>query len=136
MQRALHIFSKILNEVTNCPLLSFKFMTVLISPIGFALFAHLPISSLSTVIFVFATLFVLDINIIVSLASTIQNNSQHLVQKLQNDGREILELRKMTESLRECRVHVGSNYFIDRGVLLKINDAIVNNTITLLVAFE
>jgi len=133
--RAIYIFIGVFNEVFSLPLISLKSLMIVFPSIGISqcivdqpslMYIPLIIESVGMIFFV---------NTSFIFASTVFEFSTNFVTNLKlisyilpGNGAGIMN-RKVA-SLRRCRISCGSLYYVDRPVVLQINDAILNYTIS------
>jgi len=125
------ILLDLLNEAMSFPLISFKFIIITVS-VAYTIFLTSPISPVSFAVFVLSSIMLLVGNTEFSFATSVYESSNKFIQSLDVDlqANERDKTMRIIASLRTCRIYCGNCYFIDRGVLLKINDAVINNTIS------
>jgi len=144
--RALYIFIEMLNDVFKVPLIFFKFMIITLVSIGFALcivsepnFVYIPLILESVAMLLF-------LNVYFTFASTIFEFSTDFISNLKLANlrmiscgiprRRTLIMKQSIASLRRCRIFCGSQYFVSRPVVLRINDAVISNTISIFLLFK
>jgi len=133
---AAYIFVRICNEFGCLPLITFMFMAVIVSSTAFALALHGGLTLVSLALCGFAIILVTALNYLVSFGARVHNLSQAYMQELKRSaGLKDLSTNMSTKSLDECRIHCGPFYFVDTGLTPTINDAIINNTIDILLAY-
>jgi len=132
--KTIFILVDLLNEAMSSPLISFKFIMVTTVSVAFTIFLISPFSPVSISVFVTSSVMLLVGNAEFSFGTKVNESStefiQNLVRNLQVNERERRRRRQVIASLRPCRIYCGTCYFIDRGVILKLNDAVINYTIS------
>ena len=136
--RALYIFINVFNEVFNLPLISYKFISIVLISISGTICLIEGISPLSATLCVLSIAILVFTNIILMLAKLLYESSKEFIWTLKfgHQIKQRLIIQRTIASLRECRIYCGSRYFIDRGVLPKINNAIVENIINNVLMFN
>ena len=137
MHRSVYILMGLFNDAFSLPLISFQALIVLLISIGCTLTMIQGLSPLTIAFCLLSfALFIFE-NILLFIAELIFEYSRESIDKLKFGERcRDLALRRTVSSLRECRIHVGSQYFVDRGVLAKTNDMVVQNVISNVMLFH
>jgi len=132
--KAVYVFIGLFNEVFSMPLISIKCLMIMFPSIGIAMcivekpsLMYFPLITESLMMILFA-------NVYFNFASTIFKYSSDYISQLKAishmlPGRGGKTMNRKVASLRTCRIYCGSLYFVDRRVVLKVNDAVLNLTI-------
>jgi len=126
--KSIFIFVTLFNEVVNMQLIAIKFVIVAMSCIGFTLCLIHGISFLSVSLVIISVTMVVFLNIFMYLTGRIYESSSERVRQWKGARRTTLNY-KVIASLQAYRINVGSQYYVDRGVLPKLNSAILENVI-------
>jgi len=136
MYRSIYLFMILRNEVSCYLLLSITVMATLLTAISLAIFLTSKVSLLSIYFLGLVIMIMGFTNMCYFSAKKIQECSKAFIEELTIGGTpktgHFLLLKKVRVSLRECRMYCGTFYYVDRRVLPQINDAIINNTISIL----
>ena len=121
--RAIYVFCTLFSDVVNLPLIFFKFTVIVTISITFTLCLIYGVSLVSLG-FCVVSVFVILVNLGFFYASAIYESSEEFSYKWKQTKTSLLA-RKVLPSLRACRIYAGSQYFVDRGVLPKVNSAVI-----------
>jgi len=127
--RSIFIFVTLFNNVVSLQLISIKFALVAISCTGFTLCLIHGISSLSASLLTLSVLLFVFLNIFMYLTGRIYESSQDCLHNWKREKRGSTLNYKTLNSLQTFRINVGSQYYVDRGVLPKLNSAILENVV-------
>jgi len=138
--RQLYILTTIWNSVCKEFVISFKFIFICLASFGFTLVLSNGLSLIScffvilSSFFVFCLLFIFQQGgeIFESTAQPFLTAWKVAVKKNPSTYRIGI---KIGNSFRPCRIEAGAQYFLDRGIPFKILEALLNNVITLTLAF-
>jgi len=134
---AIRMLIEIYNQFLSLVTISQKFIIILICSSGFAMciiVKSAPIFNLFLSIFCCLLLVILITEF--SLAAKIYEDSVKFMETLKwhcqtRNTLELKNVRMKQRALRPLRIEAGGQYFIDAGVVLKILDAVVQNTISI-----
>lgn len=140
LYRAAFILVRLFNEVFSLILISVNGIIITMGSIAFSIY----ILTQPSIIFSFSLILesggmLFWANTTFQIASVIYDSSTGFIQKLRrvytfedDEGR-----RKRTiASLQKCKVYCGTMYFVDRRVVFRINDLVINSTINCVIFFR
>jgi len=136
LYRSIYVFINLVNEFSSVPFISFKFITILTSSLGFTICLIYKISVPTISLFALSCLMLMFVNYEFSFAYSTLKFSNEFIEGLKGNPhagtsrQDFLFNHRSILSLRECRLYCGSQYFVDRNVLLKINIAVLNYTVS------
>jgi len=134
--KSICIFVALVNEFFSLPLISFKTVMVLSSSVGFTICLIDKVSFVSLTLLTLSGLMLLVANVSFSFAKRVFQTSDAFLQTLKSSSHPKFVRYKTCLSLRKCRIHCGSLYFVDQEVLMKINNAILVYTISNVIMFK
>jgi len=146
MHNTLYLLANLFNEAFRYIIFSHKIILVAMASVSYALGILHGLGTPSLCLCTFATLLLLALVINFGNAGRYFDSSQDYVRSLRLKIRdlattpgvfgtlELLGVQKRIEAMRCSRIESGSQYYVDRGVVPKILDAIVNNTISIVLA--
>jgi len=135
MYKSLYLFGGILDEVYRPIFATYTFLSVSVGSITFAIAFKYGVSLWSFIAFGVGMIFVICLNILAAGLAIMFTKSGEFIYRLSMHRRGALA-RKYVASLRQCRFHCGSQFFVDSRALMTINQAIVDNGITILLLFK
>jgi len=138
--RQLYILTTIWNSVCKELLISVKFIFICMTSFGFTMVLSNGLTLISCFFVTFSSFFVSCLlfifheggEIFEFTAQPFQTAWNAAVRKNPSTFRIGI---KVGNSFRPCRIAAGAQYFLDRGVPFKILEAVLNNVITLTLAF-
>jgi len=135
LYRGICIFATLLNELMGPVLICLKFEIAVVTCTGFTLCLINGISLFSGILLTMSVLMLASLNVVMYLAGQIFELSQARIQEWKRSSETSMPLQTQA-SLRPCRINVGSQYYVDRGVLPKLNFAVLENVITTALALR
>jgi len=134
--KSIYLCYTLFNEVVSFILIFLKFVVIAVTCVGFTLCLLNGISIFSLSLVTISIILLFSLNIFMYMAGHVCETSQECIQKWKGTvGLSALNLKTLA-SLRHCRFQVGSQYYVDRGVLPKLNSAVVENVISTALAFQ
>jgi len=138
--RQLYILTTIWNSVCKEFLISFKFIFICVASFGFTMALSNGVTLISCFFVTLSSLFVFCLLFIFQQGGEI---FEFTAQPFQTAWKAAVRKNPLTyrigikigNSFRPCRIEAGAQYFLDRGVPVKILEALLNNVITLTLAF-
>jgi len=140
MYRGVYVLVGLLNGFFRVPFAFFNLMMIVTASFGFTLCLIFKVSFLSLALLTLSAIMLVIANVAFNLAKHVFDSANQFIQVLKSRvyiwKRIVLIHKQSTRSLRECRIYCGPLCYVDRGLVLKVNNLVLNNTVSNVIMFK